>query len=243
MMRIKSIIVLLTIVFPFVAFSDNNRQQSVGLVLSGGGAKGIAHIGVIKALEENNIPIDYITGTSMGAIVGGLYAAGYTPEEMMALIKSPGFANWSTGQIDQKLTYYFAKKSPTPEFVSVNLGDKKASEGNSLLPQGLINPLPMNFAFMELFAGHTAQCGGNFDNLFVPFRCVASDVTHKRKIVCRDGDLGDAIRASMTFPVVFYPIKMNGVWVYDGGIYDNFPVDVMRSDFAPSIIIGVNRPT
>ena len=240
MMRIKAIILLLVVMFPFVTYSENNRQQSVGLVLSGGGAKGIAHIGVIKALEENNIPIDYITGTSMGAIVGGLYAAGYTPEEMMELIKSPGFANWSTGQIDQKLTYYFAKNAPTPEFVSVNLGEKKKSKVNSLLPQGLINPLPMNFAFMELFAGHTAQCDGNFDNLFVPFRCVASDVTHKRKIVCRDGDLGDAIRASMTFPVVFHPIKMNGVWVYDGGIYDNFPVDVMRSDFAPSIMIGVN---
>ena len=95
MMRIKAIILLLVVMFPFVAYSENNRQQSVGLVLSGGGAKGIAHIGVIKALEENNIPIDYITGTSMGAIVGGLYAAGYTPEEMMELIKSPGFANWS----------------------------------------------------------------------------------------------------------------------------------------------------
>lgn len=240
-MHIKSIIALLFIMLPFMASSErNNRQESVGLVLSGGGAKGIAHIGVIKALEENNIPIDYVAGTSMGAIVGGLYAAGYTPEEMMELIKSPGFANWSTGQIDSKLTYYFAKNAPTPEFVSFNLGEKKQSKSNSILPQGLINPLPMNFAFMELFSSYTAQCGENFDNLFVPFRCVASDVTHKQKIVCRDGDLGDAIRASMTFPVVFYPIKMNGVWVYDGGIYDNFPVDVMKEDFAPSTIIGVN---
>lgn len=239
-MRVKSIIILLAVISPFMALADSNREQSVGLVLSGGGAKGIAHIGVIKALEENNIPIDYVAGTSMGAIVGGLYAAGYTPEEMMELIKSPGFANWSTGQIDSKLTYYFAKNAPTPEFISFNLGEKNQSNSNSLLPQGLINPLPMNFAFMELFSGYTAQCDGNFDNLFVPFRCVASDVTNKRKIVCRDGDLGDAIRASMTFPVVFYPIKMNGEWAYDGGIYDNFPIDVMKEDFAPSIIIGVN---
>ena len=84
-------------------------RQKVGLVLSGGGAKGIAHIGVIKALEENDIPIDYVTGTSMGAIVGGLYAAGYTTDEMMALLQSKEFSDWSTGQIDEKLTYYFFK--------------------------------------------------------------------------------------------------------------------------------------
>ncbi|MDE7452384.1 MAG: patatin-like phospholipase family protein, partial [Paramuribaculum sp.] len=81
------------------------RSQAVGLVLSGGGAKGIAHIGVIKALEENNIPIDYITGTSMGAIIGGLYACGYTPAEMLELIKSKDFEYWSSGKIDPSLTY------------------------------------------------------------------------------------------------------------------------------------------
>ena len=91
------------------AESGVESGQSVGLVLSGGGAKGIAHIGVIKALEEHNIPIDYVAGTSMGAIVGGLYAAGYTPEEMLDLILSPGFSMWSTGQIDPNLTYYFLR--------------------------------------------------------------------------------------------------------------------------------------
>ena len=86
------------------------QHQSVGLVLSGGGAKGIAHIGAIKALEENNIPIDYVTGTSMGAIVGALYACGYTPEEMMELITSDYFANISTGRIDPSLEYYFTRQ-------------------------------------------------------------------------------------------------------------------------------------
>lgn len=217
--------------------------QSVGLVLSGGGAKGIAHIGVIKALEENNIPIDYIAGTSMGAIVGGLYAAGYTPEEMLALILSQSFADWSTGTINPNLTYYFMERQKTPAFanLNINLGRRDSTDrASSLLPSSLISPLPMNFAFMDLFAGYTAQCGGNFDNLFVPFRCVTSDVIHKHKIVCRSGHLSDAIRASMTFPPVFQPIKMNGVYVYDGGIYDNFPVDVMRQDFAPDIMIGVD---
>lgn len=234
------IMLIVVVLMPFVAQAGQSSRQSVGLVLSGGGAKGIAHIGVIQALEENGVPIDYVAGTSMGAIVGGLYASGYTPDEMMALLQSPDFANWSTGQIDEKLTYYFAKNEPTPALVHFNIGKTDSAKVSSILPQGLINPLPMNFAFMELFSAYTAQCGGDFDNLYVPFRCVASDVTDKRKIVCRSGDLGDAIRASMTFPVVFYPIEMNGVLVYDGGIYDNFPVDVMKEDFAPSIIIGVD---
>ena len=216
--------------------------QSVGLVLSGGGAKGIAHIGVIQALEDHNIPIDYVAGTSMGAIVGGLYAAGYTPDEMMQLILSPGFAMWSTGQIDPNLTYYFLRQPQTPAFghLNINLHPADSALATNVIPASLISPLPMNFAFMDLFAAYTAQCGGDFDKLFVPFRCVTSDVVHKHKIVCRSGSLSDAVRASMSFPAVFMPIKMNGVDVYDGGIYDNFPVDVMREDFAPSIMIGVD---
>lgn len=215
--------------------------QSVGLVLSGGGAKGIAHIGVIKALEDNDIPIDFITGTSMGSIVGGLYAAGYSPEEMLALLQSKDFSYWSTGQIDEDLVYYFNKPQPKPTMLSldINLRDSlKISTG--ILPKSLINPLPMNFAFMELFAPYTAQCGGDFNNLFVPFRCVGSDVYNKRKIVFAKGDLGDAIRASMSFPIVFKPILIDGIYAFDGGIYDNFPIDVMRKDFAPAVMIGVD---
>lgn len=213
--------------------------ESVGLVLSGGGAKGIAHIGVIQALEDNDIPIDYIAGTSMGSIVGGLYAAGYSPEEMMRLLLSPEFADWSTGKINQYLTYYFAKPEKTPSMVSIPIS--LSGKGRVVkFPKSLISPLPMNFAFMELFSAYTAQCGGDFDRLFVPFRCVTSDVQNKRKIVCRSGYLSDAIRGSMSFPVVFQPIEMDSVLVYDGGIYDNFPVDVMRDEFAPSVMIGVD---
>jgi len=215
-------------------------SQSVGLVLSGGGVKGIAHIGVIKALEDNDIPIDYIAGTSMGAIVGGLYAMGYTPEEMMALIESKGFANWSTGTIDKELTYYFLQEQPLPLMLNINLGERDSTRSVSLLPSSLINPLPMNFAFMDLFAPYTAQCGGDFNNLFVPFRAVASDITSKRKKVCASGSLGDAIRASMSFPLVFHPIDIDGHKMYDGGIYDNFPVSVMRDEFAPQFMLGVD---
>ena len=228
----------------FTLIASTIHAQSVGLVLSGGGAKGIAHIGVIKALEDNDIPIDYVTGTSMGAIVGGLYASGYTPEEMMALITSKGFADWSTGVINQDLTYYFDKSTPTPAFATLNFALRDSSkQSQSIIPSSLINPIPMNFAFMELFAPYTAQCGRDFNRLYVPFRCIASDVFNKRKLICSNGDLGDAIRASMSFPIVFKPIYKDGVPLFDGGIYDNFPVDVMRRDFAPEFIIGIDVST
>ena len=216
-------------------------RQSVGLVLSGGGAKGIAHIGVIQALEENDIPIDYIAGTSMGAIVGGLYAAGYTPDEMMQLILSREFAHWSTGRIDPNLTYYFNKQQSTPAFFTKELSRKP--ESGDTIAASLISGFPMSFAFMELFSAHTAVCGGDFDKLFVPFRCVASDVDARQKHVFRNGNLGNAIRASMSFPIVFQPITIDGKLLYDGGIYDNFPVSVMREDFSPSIMLGINVST
>ena len=218
-------------------------RQAVGLVLSGGGAKGIAHIGVIQALEENDIPIDYVSGTSMGAIVGGLYAAGYTPQEMMELLTSPGFSYWSSGKTDPAYVYYFSRDEPTSSMLTIPVAPGDSTARHSSVAASLISPLPMNFAFMELFAPYTAQCGGNFDRLFVPFRCVASDVEAQCKVVHSDGSLGDAIRTSMTFPIVFQPIRVDGRLLYDGGIFDNFPVDVMSADFAPDIILGVDVST
>lgn len=217
-----------------------SAHQRVGLVLSGGGAKGIAHIGVIQALEDHEVTIDCIAGTSMGAIVGSLYAMGYSPSEMMALIKSPEFADWSQGRINQEYTYYMLEQQPSPALTHINLGFNDSINTTSILPTSLINPIPMSFGFMELFGPSTAQCRGDFDRLFVPFRCVYSDVYNKHKVVVSHGDLGDAVRASMSFPLVFKPIEIDGVLAYDGGIYDNFPVDVMRQDFKPDIMIGVD---
>lgn len=246
MKRIQSFLIVtmvaaLSVLAP-AALVAQDARQTVGLVLSGGGAKGIAHIGVIQALEDNDIPIDYITGTSMGTIVGALYAMGYTPDEMMQLILSPGFASWSTGKISPSLSYYFAKEEPSPALFSLPLGKKSAVAGDSV-PASLISPLPMNFAFMELFSAYTAACGGDFNRLFVPFRCVASNMTKKQRHVFSGGSLGDAVRSSMSFPIVFQPVNIDGDLYYDGGIYDNFPVDVMRRDFAPGIMIGVDVST
>lgn len=214
-------------------------RQSVGLVLSGGGAKGIAHIGVIQAFEDNGIPIDYITGTSMGAVVGGLYAAGYSPKEMIDVIASKSFASWSTGKINPEYTYYFNSHHDTPSFVTLNLG-KDSTQITSVLPVSLINPIPMNYAFLEIYGAATVECGADFNRLFVPLRTVTSDVYAKHKVVLGRGSLSDAVRMSMSFPMIFEPILLDGVPMYDGGIYDNYPVDVMVDEFNPDVIIGVN---
>ena len=216
------------------------KAQKVGLVLSGGGAKGITHIGIIRALEENNIPIDYITGTSMGAIVGSLYAMGYSPDDMEKLLKSDDFKRWYSGNIEEKYIYYFKRNAPTPEFINIRVSLKNPLnkvKAQFLLPS-VVDPTQMNIAFLELFGQATASCQGDFDKLFVPFRCVASDVYNKRPIIFRKGDLGDAVRASMSFPAMFKPIEIDSVLAYDGGIYNNFPVNIMTEDFHPDIIIG-----
>ena len=238
---IISISLLTALLAPQTAAAQG-EHQSVGLVLSGGGAKGIAHVGVIKALEENNIPIDYVTGTSMGAIIGGLYACGYTPEEMMELMCSQYFMTMSAGKYDPALTYYFSKPASSPQIFSLPLGGKAGSSKNKsdFNPQSLIAPTPMAFGFMEIFSPYTAQCRGDFDRLMVPFRCVASNMTDRRKQVMSGGNLGDAIRASMSFPLVFQAVKIDGNILYDGGIYDNFPVDVMETEFAPAMMLGVD---
>ena len=237
--RMRRVLLVLMWLLPGLAFAPL-RAQKVGLVLSGGGAKGITHIGIIRALEENNIPIDYIAGTSMGAIVGSLYAMGYSPDDMEKLLKSDDFRRWYTGGIEEKYIYYFKKNPPTPEFINirVSLRNPLHKVKTQFLPSSVVDPLQMNLAFLELFGEATAVCDGNFDRLFVPFRCVASDVYNKRPIIFSEGDLGDAVRASMSFPAMFKPIEIDSVLAYDGGIYNNFPVNVMTNDFHPDIIIG-----
>ena len=221
------------LLLPFV------QAQKVGLVLSGGGAKGMTHIGIIRALEENNIPIDYITGTSMGAIIGSLYAMGYSPDDMEALLRSEDFKRWYSGQVEPEYGYYFKQNRPTPEFFNIRFSFKDSLHIKpQILPTSMVNPIQMNLVFVELFARATAACSGDFNRLFVPFRCIASDVYNKIPLIMRRGDLGDAVRASMSFPFVFKPIEIDSVLAYDGGIYNNFPTDIMREDFKPEVIIG-----
>ena len=213
--------------------------KKIGSVFVCGCAKGMTHIGIIRALEENNIPIDYITGTSMGAIIGSLYAMGYSPDDMEALLRSEDFKRWYSGQVEPEYGYYFKQNRPTPEFFNIRFSFKDSLHIKpQILPTSMVNPIQMNLVFVELFARATAACSGDFNRLFVPFRCIASDVYNKKPLIMRRGDLGDAVRASMSFPFVFKPIEIDSVLAYDGGIYNNFPTDIMREDFKPEVIIG-----
>jgi NTE family protein len=211
-------------------------SQQIGLVLSGGGAKGMAHIGVIQALEENGIPIDYVAGTSMGAIVASLYAIGYSPEEMTELMQSEDFTSWYEGQVLEKDQTYLFRREPTPELFSLWLHSKSFKPN---MPTSLIPSYQMDLAVLELYSAADAVAKNNFDSLMIPFRCVASDIVKKRPVVSRNGNLGVAVRASMSYPFFFKGVKKDSTILFDGGFYNNFPWDVMVQDFNPDVIIGV----
>ncbi len=231
--KVRTFLIKFFLIFllPLIAF-----PQKVGLVLSGGGAKGLAHIGILKALEENNIPVDYIVGTSMGAIVGGLYAAGYSPSEIEKIATSKEFLDWAYGIVPDKYFFHIKQKEPSPVWLELNF--KYDSIIKPYLPISFINTTPMNFVFMELFSKATQASGENFDSLFVPFRCIASDIIKNKAVVFSKGNLGLAIRSSMAYPIYYAPVIINNRILYDGGIYNNFAVDVMKKEFNPDIIIG-----
>jgi NTE family protein len=213
--------------------------QRVAVVLSGGGARGLAHVGVLKALEENGIPVDYIAGTSMGAIVGGLYAGGCSPDSIEKILTSGDFMRWSAGIIEDKYTYYFKQQAPDASWISVKFNYNDVTRRISTrLPVNLIAPYEMDFNAMELYAGASAVAGYDFNELFVPFRCVAADINANRQVVFSSGQLGTAVRASMTYPFYFKPIQVDDMLLFDGGMYNNFPSDVAMEDFNPDVIIG-----
>ncbi len=268
MYRIR-IFLLCLLCMPLLLFAQTKKQNSsrpasggVALVMSGGAAKGITHIGVIQALEENNIPIDYVAGTSMGAIVASLYAIGFTVDEMKAILLSKEFDQWQTGDIAPEDRYFYRQGEQTPALVNfsarlgtrmhwdkktqsdINLHDVDQHQPRSfipnLLPTSVRNPRMARLGMIGLYGPPNAVAGGDFNKLMVPFRAVASDVNNQKAVVLRDGDLGDAVRASMSYPFLFSPVTIDGTPLYDGGIFDNFPVDVAQRDFRPGYIIGSN---
>ncbi|MBI4931994.1 MAG: patatin-like phospholipase family protein [Bacteroidetes bacterium] len=239
MSQIKKIL-FITLLFslPFGKGWGWALAQKVGVVLSGGGASGLAHIGVLKALEENNIPIDYISGTSIGAFVGAMYAIGYTPKQMEEYVQTDDFNNQVYGNVDKKYVYYFKKKDDNASWISLKLALDTTFETN--LPTNIVNPATIDFALMEGFASSAAAANYNFDSLFIPFQCVAADIESKSTVVFQSGDLAEAVRASLSYPFYLKPIKVDGKLLFDGGIYNNFPSDIMYKHCFPDIIIGSN---
>jgi NTE family protein len=212
------------------------QAQRVAVVLSGGAAKGGAHIGVLRALEENQVPVNYIIGTSIGAVVGGLYAAGYSPDEIEKLMDSKEFQHWASGGTDDQYMYYFHKEDANASWITTSFDFTKKI--TSILPSQLIKTYDIDFQIMHLLSQANAVAAGNFNNLMVPFRCVVADIDTTSQMVLRDGDLSTAIRGSMSLPLVYTPVVIKNKLVYDGGMYNNFPCDVALKDFNPDVIIG-----
>lgn len=212
------------------------QRKKVGVVLSGGGAKGVAHIGVLKVLEEAGIPIDYISGTSMGAIVGGLYAVGYNAKALDSMVR---MQNWPFLLSDKVFRYNlpFSEKEANEKYlVSLAFSQKKGLS----VPAGFVSGQNIYNLFSDLTVGYHDSI--SFRSLPIPFACVSANMVDGKQVVMKDGILPLAMRASMAIPGVFAPVILDTMVLVDGGISNNFPVDVAK-DMGAEITIGVDLST
>jgi NTE family protein len=215
---------------------SKTARPKVGLVLEGGGAKGVAHVGVIKVLEELKIPVDVIAGTSMGAIVGGLYASGLSSGELEKAVRS---IDWNDIFNDKPIRSDrdFRRKLDDEGFlVRYKLGFK---EGSIRFPRGIINAQKLNLA-LRSFTQHAVHIK-DFDKLPIPFRAIAADIETGETVVLKSGDLATALRASMAVSGVFPPVEREGRLLVDGGMTNNLPMDVARQ-MGADVLIVVNFP-
>lgn len=223
---------------PLLAQSSEAPRPKIGLVLSGGAARGMAHIGVLKALEEQGIRIDAIAGTSMGAVIGGLYASGYKIDELEKLALN---IDWRQALSDAppREDVPFRRKQDDRDFL-VKQKLSFRDDGSLGLPLGVIQG--QNLALLlESKLAHASDTR-DFDKLPIPFRAVATDIASGEKVVFRKGHLPQVIRASMSIPAVFAPVELDGRLLVDGGMTDNIPLDVAR-DMGVDIAIVVDIGT
>ncbi|MEG1736804.1 MAG: patatin-like phospholipase family protein [Odoribacter sp.] len=226
-------LLFLLILFLFASPDVDAQRKKVGIVLSGGGAKGVAHIGVLKVLEEAGIPIDYISGTSMGAIVGGLYAVGYNARTLDSLVR---LQNWPFLLSDRVYRYnlpFSEKESNEKYLISMPLGEGKGIS----VPAGFVSGQNIYNLFSELTIGYHDSL--SFQHLPIPFSCVAANMVDGKEVVMSDGILPLAMRASMAIPGAFAPVLLDSMVLVDGGISNNFPVDVVKN-MGAEITIGVD---
>lgn len=244
--------IMMAVLMCTAAFAD---RPKVGVVFCGGGAKGAAHVGVLKVLEENGIPIDYIAGASMGSIMGGLYAIGYTADELHDLLLTQ---NWNVVMNDKKSRkdMSFENKRGDDKYVlhiPFGLGDfsnlsaeKRNAPKQSFLsniPLALVNGQNIYNLFTKLTVGY--QDSLDFNRMPIPFACVAVDLVGKKEVVFHSGNIVDAIRSSMAIPGYFAPVKMGDMVLVDGGTLNNYPVDVVKAmgaDIVIGVLLGANDP-
>ena len=211
-------------------------------MLGGGGAKGAAHIGALKYLEEMGIPVDYVAGTSMGSIIGGLYAMGYSPEELTGLIASMNWSEYIGNKIDRPMMSKEARERNSTLLLNVPFSLSSLFDRNknntfiSQLPSAYVNNSSLVNLFNDLCIGYQEEI--DFNDLPIPFACVATDLVSGQEVVLRHGSVPTAMRASMAIPGVFSPVQMGDMVLVDGGLVNNFPADVLR-EMGADIIIGI----
>jgi len=214
-------------------------RPKVGLVLSGGGARGVAHVGVLKVLEELHVPVDFIAGTSMGSLVGGIYASGVSPEDMEKLI---GAVDWESIFTDYPARQDMPWRRKQDDFSSLFGLELGLRNGKVLLPMGTTAGYKFEFLLTEFVGLEAGRAEKVFDSLPIPYRAVAMDLESGEMKVFDRGTLVKAMRASMSIPAAFAPVEIDGRLYVDGGMVRNLPVDVARAAGC-EIIIAVNLGT
>lgn len=232
-MKQRSILLLLLCC---LCFNGMAQRKKVGLVLGGGGAKGAAHIGVLKVLEEAGIPIDYIAGTSIGSIVGGLYSIGYTTNYMDSMFRHQDWKFLLSDQVQRRHRSFAAKEMREKFLVSLPFSKDEKTE----LPAGFVSGQNIYNLFSDMTIGYHYM--NSFDSLPIPFACVAVDLVSGRPVVMNKGSLPLAMRASMSIPGVFAPVETDGMVLVDGGALNNLPTNVVR-DMGADILIGIDLST
>ncbi|HBK30828.1 MAG TPA: patatin [Porphyromonadaceae bacterium] len=227
------------IIGPVMGQEVKKDRPKVAVVLCGGGAKGFAHIGVLKVLEEAGIPVDYVTGTSMGAIVGGLYSVGYKAGQIDSLVKMQDWGFLLSDNV-RRSNLPLSQKGKPEYLISLPYEVKfKERSGRVRLPSGVISGHNLYSLFLNLTLGYHQPM--NFDDLPIPFGCIAADSRTGSEVVFREGVLAEAMRASMAIPGMFAPIEIDSMLLIDGGVVNNYPVDLAKK-MGADVVIGVAIP-
>ena len=243
----KRFLTLLTLLLSLTALA---QRPKVGVVLCGGGAKGAAHVGVLKVLEENHIPVDYIAGTSMGALVGGLYAIGYSASELDSLLMVQDWNYLLSDRIPRSSRMFERKQNQDKFVLQIPFGAGDYSRLGARKPRNpenaasLLNNIPLAVVngqniynlLTHLSVGY--QDSIDFARMPIPFACVAVDLVGKKEVVFKNGNLVDALRASMAIPGYFAPVRIGDMVLVDGGVLNNYPADVCK-EMGADIVIGV----
>lgn len=215
---------------PLVMAQDTLSRPKIGLVLSGGGSHGMSHLGVLKVMEEAGLRPDYITGVSMGSIIGGFYSIGYSPDSIQVLLKNMDWAQALSDKIPQDKIIFLEKRHFYNSVLALPITPKKL-----LFPAGLINGQQVE-NFLSYYAWPAAEIN-DFSKFPIPFLCLGTDILTGKKVILNRGFLPEAIRASIAIPSVFTPVKIDSALLVDGGVARNFAASEVL-DMGADIVIG-----